>query len=52
LTIAALHDKINYNPMGTNCVTLLADLFLHLYETEFIQAFSLEKRKPFSHIAI
>ena len=24
-------------PMGTSCVPLLADLFLYLYEAEFIQ---------------
>jgi len=24
-------------PMGTNCAPLLADLFLHCYEAEFIQ---------------
>jgi hypothetical protein len=24
-------------PMDTNCVALLADLFLYLYETEFVQ---------------
>jgi hypothetical protein len=24
-------------PMGTNCVPLLADLFLYSYETDFIQ---------------
>ena len=24
-------------PMGTNCAALLADLFLHSYEAEFIQ---------------
>ena len=25
-------------PMGTNCAPLLADLFLHLYEAEFVQS--------------
>ena len=25
-------------PMGTNCATLLADLFLYSYETEFVQS--------------
>ena len=24
-------------PMGTNCAPLLADLFLHSYEAEFVQ---------------
>ena len=25
-------------PMGTNCVSLLADIFLYAYEAEFIQS--------------
>jgi len=24
-------------PMGTNCVRLLADLFLHAYEADFLE---------------
>jgi len=27
-------------PMGTNCAPLLADLFLHSYEAEFVQELS------------
>jgi hypothetical protein len=33
-------------PMGTNCVPLLADLFLYSYEAEFIQKLLHEKNKP------
>jgi hypothetical protein len=32
--------------MGTNCVPLLADLFLYSYEAEFIQKLLHEKNKP------
>jgi hypothetical protein len=32
--------------MGTNCRPLLADLFLHSYEAEFIRKFRHEKIKP------
>jgi hypothetical protein len=35
-------------PMGTNCSPLLADLFLHSYEADFIIALLHEKNKPFS----
>jgi hypothetical protein len=33
-------------PMGINCAFLLADLFLHSYEAEFIQKLLHEKNKP------
>jgi hypothetical protein len=32
-------------PMGTNCASLLADLFLYSYEAEFIQNLLHEKKK-------
>jgi hypothetical protein len=32
-------------PMGTNCVPLLADLFLYLYEAEFVQKLLRDKNK-------
>ena len=32
-------------PMGTNCVPLLADIFLYLYEAEFIQSLLSTGRK-------
>jgi hypothetical protein len=32
-------------PMGTNCVTLLADLFLYWYEAEVIEKLLHEKKK-------
>jgi len=31
--------------MGTNCAPLLADLFLHLYEAEFVQELLRKKEK-------
>jgi hypothetical protein len=31
-------------PMGTNCATLLADLFLYSYESEFFQKFVKDKK--------
>ena len=31
-------------PMGTNCVPFLADLFLHSYESEFLQKLSKDKK--------
>jgi hypothetical protein len=34
--------------MGTNCATLLADLFLYSYDGEFIQNLLHEKKKSFS----
>ena len=36
-------------PMGTNCAPLLADLFLHSYEAEFIQSLLKDKKKK--HLA-
>ena len=36
-------------PMGTNCAPLLADLFLHSYEAEFIQNLLKDKKKK--HLA-
>ena len=35
-------------PMGTNCVSLLADIFLYSYETEFHTAFALNGKKTAS----
>ena len=32
-------------PMGTNCAPLLADLFLHSYEVDFIQGLLKKKEK-------
>lgn len=32
-----LSEISSSHPMGTNCALLLADLFLHKYEAEFIQ---------------
>jgi len=32
-------------PMGTNCAPLLAELFLHSYEAEFIQELFREEEK-------
>ena len=32
-------------PMGTNCTTLLANLFFYLYEVDFIQGLSKKKDK-------
>ena len=32
-------------PMGTNCALLLADLFLYLYDSEFVQKLSQENNK-------
>ena len=32
-------------PMGTNCVPLLADLFLYSYEADFIQGFLKKSEK-------
>jgi hypothetical protein len=37
-------------PMGTNCTTLLADLFLYSYEAEFIQKL-LNKKKESQAVA-
>ena len=31
-------------PMGTNCAPLLADLFLHSYESEFLQTLIKDKK--------
>ena len=31
-------------PMGTNCVPLLADLFLYSYESEFLQKLVIDKK--------
>ena len=31
-------------PMGTNCVSLLADLFLYSYESEFLQNLVKDKK--------
>jgi hypothetical protein len=31
-------------PMGTNCVPLLADLFLYSYESEFLQKLVKDKK--------
>jgi hypothetical protein len=31
-------------PMGTNCATLLADLFLYSYESEFLQKLVKDKK--------
>jgi hypothetical protein len=33
-------------PMGTNCASLSADLFLYSYEAKFIQKLLHEKKKP------
>lgn len=35
-------------PMGTNCASLLADLFLYSYEAQFIQKLVQEKNKAFA----
>ena len=32
------------NPMGTNCVLLVADLFLFCYERDFMKSLTKEKR--------
>jgi len=33
----SIFQQIIVIPMGTNCAPLLADLFLHSYEAEFVQ---------------
>ena len=35
-----LYRQIVGNPMGTNCVPLIADLFLFCYERDFIASLS------------
>ena len=35
-------------PMGTNCAPLLADLFLHAYEADFLQGFLKNKDRKFA----
>jgi hypothetical protein len=37
-------------PMGTNCVPLLADLFLYLYEAAFIQGLLKKNEKNLAAI--
>jgi len=32
-------------PMGTNCAPLLADLFLHSYEAEFVKIFFVKEKR-------
>ena len=39
-----LFPKVVGIPMGTNCVPLLADLFLFSYESEFLQKLVKDKR--------
>jgi hypothetical protein len=39
-------------PMGTNCATLLADLFLYSYESEFFQKFVKDKKIHEKHMWI
>ena len=36
-------------PMGTNCALLLADLFLHAYEADFLQGFHKNKDRKLAH---
>ena len=38
-------------PMGTNCVPLLADLFLYSYEEDFIQGLLKKNEKTIAHPA-
>ena len=35
-------------PMGTNCAPLLAEIFLYLYESKFIQSLLSTDRKQFA----
>ena len=37
-------------PMGTNCALLLADLFLHSYEAEFVQKLLRDDNKKTSRV--
>ena len=41
-------DTVFGIPMGTNCVSLLAGIFLYLYEVEFIQLLLSTGRKQFA----
>jgi len=36
-------------PMGTNCALLLADLFLHAYEADFLQGVLKNKERKLVH---
>ena len=38
-------QQIIGNPLGTDCVPLLVDLFLHSYEADFIQGLLKKKKK-------
>ena len=35
-------------PMGTNCVPLLSDLFLHVYDADFLPSFHYNKEYTFN----